>query len=107
MNTAHGTPQVTDEQIKTILHLVLQVYCSLSLKENLHNPVMPVLARNKERKESILHAHGSVCACVCVWLCVMWMCGWVHIYVDVCIITSAFRMADTHLQAYIQQNLQT
>ena len=72
MNTAHGTPQVTDEQIIVVIHLALQVYCSPSLKEQVHNPVMPLLARNKERKETILRAHGGVCACVGVWwLCVM------------------------------------
>ena len=72
MNTAHGTLQVTDEQIKVIFHLVLQIYCSSSLKEQVHNPVMPLLACIRERKESILHAHGGVCMHVCVWwLCVM------------------------------------
>ena len=65
-----GTTQVTDEQIITIFHLVLQVYCSPSLKELLHNPVMTLLACKKERTGSILHAHGVVCACVCVVLCV-------------------------------------
>ena len=56
--------EVTDEQIITIFYLVLQVHCSPSLKEYLHNPVMPHLARSIERKESILCAHGGVCACV-------------------------------------------
>ena len=55
-----------DEQI-TVIHLVLQVYCSPSLKEYLHNPVMSLLARNMERTVSILRAHGGVCMCdVCV-----------------------------------------
>ena len=69
VNIVHGITQVTDEQIITIFHLVLQVYCSPSLKEHLHNPVMTLLARSIERKESILHVHGVVCACVCVVLC--------------------------------------
>ena len=60
MNTAHGTLQVTDEQITIIFHLALQVYCSPSLKEYLRNPVMPLLACNIERRESILRAHGGV-----------------------------------------------
>ena len=51
------TLQLTEEHN---FHLVLQVYCSSSLKELLHNPVMTLLARIKQRKESILHAHGSV-----------------------------------------------
>ena len=75
-----GTTQVRDEQITTIFHLVLQVYCSPSLKEHLHNTVMTLLACDIERKESILHAHGGgvggggggggVCVCVCVYVCV-------------------------------------
>ena len=91
MNTAHGTPQVTDEQTITIFHLVLQVYCSPSLKEHLHNPVMPLMARNIQRKESILCAHGDVC--MCVLLCVHMHC--------VIISDSAFRMVDTSLQVYV------
>ena len=80
MNTAHGTLQVTDEQIIVIIHLALKIYCSPSLKEHLHNLVMPLLACTKERKESILNAHGGVCARVGVWwLCVVcvhvWVCG--------------------------------
>ena len=77
VNPAHGTSLVTDEQIITIFHLVLQVYCSPSLKEHLHNPVMPLLARTIQRKESILRAHGGVCAqggvcaCVCGTYCTM------------------------------------
>ena len=50
-------------------NLGLQVYCSLSLKEHLHNPVMTVLACNMERTGTILRAHGVMCACVCVALC--------------------------------------
>ena len=91
MNTAHGTLQVTDEQTITIFHLVLQVYCSPSLKEYLHNPVMPVLARNIERTASILCAYGGVCGRVGVW----WLCVNIHF---VCISTSAFRMVDTSIQ---------
>ena len=49
-------------------NLGLQVYCSLSKKELLHNPVMTVLACNIERTGSILRAHGVTCACVCVAL---------------------------------------
>ena len=47
-------------------NLGLQVYCSLSLKEFLHNPVMTVLACNIERTGSILREHGIMCVCVCV-----------------------------------------
>ena len=43
-----------------------RVYCSPSLKEYLRNPVMPLLARHKQRKESILCAYGGVCMCVVV-----------------------------------------
>ena len=87
MNTAHGTLQVTDEQI-TILHLALQVYCSPSLKEYLHSPVMPLLARTIQRKEPILCTHSGVCTwcvcgiCVCVCVCVV-VC--VHVCVCVCV----------------------
>ena len=68
--------------------LLLQVYCSPSLKEHLHNPVMTVLACDIERKESILHAHSVVCACVCGVVCInhicvlhvhgVWLCVHVH-----------------------------
>ena len=113
MNNAHGTTQVTDEQIITILYLVLQVNCSPSLKEYLHNPVMTHLACNIQRTVSILCAHGVVCACVCVVLCV-WM--YMHIcvlHVHVCVVVytcalvcafmcvSAFWMVDTNLQIYL------
>ena len=81
MNTAHGTLQVTDEQIIiTIFHLGLQVYCSPSLKEHLHNSVMPLMTGNIERTVFILCAHGGVCVCVvvvcdvCVHVCVC-VCG--------------------------------
>ena len=98
-----------DEQIITISHLVLQVYCSPSLKEYLYNPVMTLLARNMERRGSILCAHGGVCACVCVWwlyvhthtcLCVAcaWVCGDVCMHISVCICVSAIRTVDTNLQ---------
>ena len=100
MNTAHGTLQVTDEQIITIFHLVLQVYCSPSLKEHLHNSVMPLPARSIERTVSILCAHGGVCACVGVW----WLCVNIHF---VCISASAFRMVDTNLQVYIHVSVIT
>ena len=49
-------------------NLGLQVNCSLSLKEFLHNPVMTVLARTIQRKESVLCGYGGVY--VCVVLCV-------------------------------------
>ena len=77
MNAAHGTPQVADEQIITIFHLALQVYCSPSLKEYLHNPVMPLLACNIERKESILCAHGGVCGHMGVW--------WLYVHTHQCV----------------------
>ena len=83
-----------DKQIITVFHLILQVYCSPCLKEYLHNPVMSILTCNVERRGSILHAHGGVCACVGVW----WLCVNIHF---VCISTSAFRMVDTSLQVYI------
>ena len=62
--TAHGTTLVKGEQI--IFHLVLQVYCSPSLKQYLHSPVMTLLACNIERTVSILCAYSGGCACVCV-----------------------------------------
>ena len=73
-------------------HLGLQVYCSPSLKKQVHNPVMPLLARNKERKETILRAVVCVCGGVGVLLCVHMHC--------VIISTAVFRMVDTSLQAY-------
>ena len=86
MNIVHGTTQVTDEQIITILHLVLQVNCSPSLKEYLHSPVMTHLACNIQRTVSILCAHGVVCACVCVVLCA-WMYMYICVlYVHVCVV---------------------
>ena len=60
------TLQLTEEHD---FYLGLQVYCSLCLKEHLHNLVMTVLACNIERTGSILRAHGVMCACVCVALC--------------------------------------
>ena len=54
---------------RTIFYLVLQVYCSPTLKEYVHNPAMTVLACNVERTVSILCVHGVVHACVCVVLC--------------------------------------
>ena len=80
-----------DEQIIAIFHLGLQVYCSPSPKEHLHNPVMPLLARNIERRGSILCAHGGVCGRVGV----CWWCVNIHC---VCISTSVFRMVDTSRQ---------
>ena len=56
---------------------------------------MPLLARNKQRKESILCAHGGVCTCVW-WLCgeymhgfvsCKWVCGYVYIYICVSVLT--------------------
>ena len=79
MNNAHGTTQVTDEQIITIFHLALQVYCSPSLKEHLHNPVMTLLACNIERTVSILCAHGVMCGVVCMNICVL------HVHVCGCV----------------------
>ena len=61
------TLQLTEERN---FHLPLQVYCSPSLKELLHNTVMTLLACNMERTGSILHQHGVVCACVCGVVCV-------------------------------------
>ena len=98
MNTAHGTPQVTDEEIIKIFHLVLQVYCSLSLKEYLHNPVMPLLARKKKRRASILCAHGGVCE---------YMCGGVCKHISMCICVSAIRTVDTNLQVYVHVSVTT
>ena len=61
--TEHGTTQVTENQ-RIIFNLALQVYCSPSLKEHLHNPVMTLLACTVERTGSILRAHGGVCGVV-------------------------------------------
>ena len=83
MNSSQATRQVTDEQIK-IFHLVLQVYCSPSLKEHLHNPVMTLLACKMERTGSFLCAQGVVCVCVCVGVCV-WVCVWVGVHKCICI----------------------
>ena len=55
-------------------NLGLQVYCSPSLKELLHNTVMTVLTCNMERTGSILHAHGVVCVNVHAYLCVKCVC---------------------------------
>ena len=72
-----------------IFHLVLQVYCSPSLKEHLHNPFTSLLACIIERRASILRAHG-VCVHVCVWwLCVnvcMYVCE-LHVGVCLCVHT--------------------
>ena len=105
MNNAHGTTQVTDEQIITIFHLALQVYCSPSLKEHLHNPVMTLLACNIERRVSILCAHGVMCGVVCMNICVLHVhvCGCVYKWISLCIhLHSAFQMVDTNLQVYYQ-----
>ena len=111
MNIVHGTTQVTDEQIITILHLVLQVNCSPSLKEYLHSPVMTHLACNIQRTASILCANGVVCACVwccvrectCIFVCCMCMCVWLCVHVHQCVhsCVSAFQMVDTNLQIYL------
>ena len=87
MNNVHGTTQLSDRS--TIFHLVLQVYCSPSLKEHLHNSVMIVLACNIQRKESILCAHIVLCVCVCInihaYLLHEWVCGCVYTCISVCI----------------------
>ena len=100
-----------DEQIKAIFHLVLQVYCSPSLKEYPHNPVMPLLARTIQRKVSILHAHAwCVCACVCVVVmceymhaCVLhvdvWTC--VHIHLCKCIQNGGYKFTRTCISNHI------
>ena len=109
-----------DEQIIIISHLILQVYCSPSLKEYLHNPVMRLLACNMERRVSILHAHGGVCACVCVCVCGGCMCIHIHVYVLhvhgcvvvcactlVCAFVSAIRTVDTNLQVCVHVSVTT
>ena len=40
----------SDREQIIIFNLVLQVYCSPSLKELLYNPVMPLLTCNNKRK---------------------------------------------------------
>ena len=65
MNTASGTLQVT--MIITILHLGLQVHCSLSFKKHFHNPTTPLLACIMKWEKPILHkvtawCMNSVCA---------------------------------------------
>ena len=107
MNTAHGTPQVTDEQIIVIIHLVLQVYCSPSLKEQIHNLVMPLLARNMERTVSILCAHGGVCAYMCVVVvcdvCCMCVCDvCVHAGVWLCVHMDLCALVPVHSEWWIQ-----
>ena len=107
MNTAHGTLQVTDEQIIVIIHLLLQIYCSPSLKEHLHNPVMPLLARNIERTVSILCAHGGVCARVGVWwlcvMCCMCVCDvCVHAGVWLCVHMDLCALVPVHSEWWIQ-----
>ena len=90
-----------DEQI--IFHLVLQVYCSPSLKEHLHNPVMSLMARTIQRKESILCAHGGVCS---VGVCAVAVCEYMHVCLcvacgcmDMCTYyICVFIMVDTNLQ---------
>ena len=95
-----------NEQIIAIFHLVLQVYCSPSLKEHLHNPVMPFLARSKERRASILHAHGGGCACVfggCVWIYV-WLCVHAHQCVHLC---QCHQNSGYNLQVYVHVSVTT
>ena len=58
---------------------------------------MPLLARNKERKASILFAHVGVCVCVVV--CALSIC--------VCISASAFTMLDANLQVYVHVSVIT
>ena len=82
MATVHGTLELTDEEIIAIIYLRLQVYCSPTLKEHLHNPVMPLLARKIERKESTLHARGGVCVHVyggCVFHVGVLLCVHIHL----------------------------
>ena len=96
---------------RTIFHLILQVYCSLSMKEHLHNPVMTLLACNIKRTVSILHAHGSVFGCVCVCdVCVnVHGCEVVYTCALVCafMCVSTFRMVDTNLQVYLHVSVIT
>ena len=81
-------------------NLVLQVYCSLSLKEHLHNPVMTLLARNNRGKNPscvdmvvCMYVCGVVCECTCLCIaceCVRYICvcisipvhseWWIQIY---------------------------
>ena len=52
------------------------------MKEHLHNPVMTLLARIRQRKESILLAHRGVCGvCVREYTCMYVM---LHVGVVVC-----------------------
>ena len=88
-----------NEQIIIIFHLVLQVYCSPSLKELLYNPVMCLLACTMERTASILCIHSGVRACVCVCVVVVcaytclcvecsWVCGGVCMHISACAFVS-------------------
>ena len=99
--TAHGTTLVKGEQI--IFHLVLQVYCSPSLKQYLHSPVMALLACNIERTVSILCAHSGGCACVCV----LHVHGCVVVCTCALVCVNAFRVADTNLQVYLHVSVIT
>ena len=89
--------KVTEEQI-IIFHLALQVYCSPSLKQHLHNPVMTLLACKIERTVSILCA--NVLCVACAWCMVVCTSALVCAFMWV----SAFRMVDTNLQVYVQCN---
>ena len=120
-HTAHCTTQMTEKQIITLFHLVLQVYCSSSLKEDLHNPVMTVPACSMQRTVSILCAHVCVCVvwvvlyvreCTFMFVCYMYMvCGCAYMCISVCHCVSALRMVDTSLQVYlitrVQNNVHT
>ena len=109
-------------------NLALQVYCSPSLKELLHNSVMPLLARNKERKEPKLHVHGMwwcvcvvvVCDVCCIWNVVvctytLWnnqwytwwcvcMCGCVHIHLCGLVLVHSERWIQIHKCMYTISN---
>ena len=111
MHMAHHKWQMT------IFHLILQIYCSLCLKEHLHDPFMSVLACNIERTVSVLRAHGVMCVCgvVCInvhtYLCVACacVCGCMYMCISVCafMCVSAFWTVDTNLQVTIRNHTST
>ena len=88
-----------------IFHLVQQVYCSPGLKKLFHKPVMTLLARTNERRESILH----------VWLCALvpvhseWWIQIHKVYVHVSVITQVHYntfMIDCNYMRQLQNNSQ-